>query len=348
VTVHPVQLASFNRPGPQCEIGNSYNFSPSNAIVPGGLFNWDFGLNANPSTAASSSVSNVTFSTTGWQVITLSTSTPGCLADVYTDSVFIKTNPQVLLGSDVTGGCPPVDVNFTNNSPSSPGSTLEWSFGDGNTTTTANPFYTYTQPGTYQPTLTIISADTCSTTQNLATTINVTTLPNAAFVASPLVVTSVNPLITFTAVAPGTNCYYDFGDGSVDSSCYSQHIYQDTGVFVVKFVTINAGGCADSSFITVEVKDIYNLTLPNAFSPNNDGLNDVWEIFSKGIRNFEIWVYNRRGQIVWRTTNPDEVWNGKYLNENEDCPSGVYVYRVRTKDVNNKKHEETGQITLIR
>ena len=348
VTVHPVQLASFNRPGPQCEIGNSYNFSPSNSIVPGALFNWDFGLNANPSIAASSSVSNVTFSTTGWQVITLSTSTPGCLADVYTDSVFIKTNPQVLLGSDVTGGCPPVDVNFTNNSPSIPGSTLEWSFGDGSTSTTANPFYTYTQAGSYQPTLTIISADTCSTTQNLATTINVTTLPNAAFVASPLVVNSMSPLITFTAVAPGTNCYYDFGDGSVDSSCYTQHIYQDTGVFVVKFVTINAGGCADSSFVTVEVKDIYNLTLPNAFSPNNDGLNDVWQIFSKGIRNFEIWVYNRRGQIVWRTTNPDEVWNGKYLNENEDCPSGVYIYRMRTKDVNNKKHEETGQITLVR
>jgi gliding motility-associated-like protein len=348
VTVNPVQLASFNRPGPQCELGNSYNFSPSNAIVPGALFNWNFGANANPTTANNATVNNVTFSTTGWQVISLSTATPGCLADVFTDSIFIKTNPQVLLGTDITGGCPPVTVNFSNNSPALSGSTLEWSFGDGNTSTTSNPTYTYSVAGSYQSSLTITSADTCSTTQNLSSTINVTTLPNAAFSANPLVVTALNPLITFTAFAPGSSCYYDFGNGSVDSACFTQHIYQDTGVFIVKFVTINAGGCADSSFITVEVKDIYNLTLPNAFSPNNDGLNDEFQIFSKGIRNFEFWVFNRRGQIVWRTTNPDEVWNGKYLNEYEECPSGVYVYRVRTKDVSNKKHEETGQITLIR
>lgn len=348
VTVHPVQLALFNRPGPQCETGNSYNFSPANAIVAGALFNWNFGANASTPTANSSSVINVSFNTPGWQVITLSTSTPGCLADLYTDSVFIKTNPKVLLGSDVTGGCPPVVVNFNNNSPALPSSSLEWNFGDGNTSTTSSPTYTYSLAGAYQPSLTITSADTCSTTQNLATSINVTTLPNAAFSANPLVVTSISPLITFTAVAPGSSCYYDFGDGSVDSSCYTQHVYQDTGVFIVKFVTINAGGCSDSSFITVEVKDIYNLTLPNAFSPNNDGLNDNFQIFAKGIRNFELWVYSRRGQIVWTTTNPDEVWNGKYLNQYEDCPSGVYVYRLRTKDVNNKKHEETGQITLIR
>jgi gliding motility-associated-like protein len=348
VTVSPVQLALFNRPGPQCETGNVYNFSPANSVVPGALFNWNFGANSNTPTANSASVSNLTFNTPGWQVITLSTSTPGCLADIYTDSVFIKTNPQVVLGSDITGGCPPVVVNFSNNSPSLSGSSLEWNFGDGITSTTANPTYTYSIAGTYQPTLTITSADTCSTTQNLVSTINVTTLPNAAFSANPLVVTSISPLITFTALAPGTSCYYDFGDGTVDSSCYTQHIYQDTGVFIVKFVTINAGGCADSSFITVEVKDIYNLTLPNAFSPNNDGLNDVFQIFSKGIRTIELSVYNRRGQIVWKTTNPDEVWNGKYLNEYEECPSGVYVYRVRTKDVNNKKHEETGQITIVR
>ena len=348
VTVHPVQLALFNRPGPQCEIGNTYTFSPANSIVPGAVFSWDFGTNASTPTASSATVNNVTFSGSGWQVITLSTSTPGCLADVFTDSVYIKPNPQVVIGSDVTGGCPPVIVNFTNNSPSLPGSTLEWNFGDGNTSTTASPTYTYALAGSYQPTLTITSADTCSTIQNLPTAINVTTLPNAGFVANPLAVTSMNPLITFTAIAPGTNCYYDYGDGIIDSVCYGQHAYQDTGIFIVKFVTINAGGCADSSFVTVEVKDIYNLTLPNAFTPNNDGLNDVFEIYSKGVRSFELWVFNRRGQVVWQTTNTEEKWNGKYLNQYEDCPPGVYVYRVRTKDVNNKKHEETGDITIIR
>ena len=157
-----------------------------------------------------------------------------------------------------------------------------------------------------------------------------------------------NPTVTFTAVAPGSDCVYDFGDGSIDSACYTQHIYQDTGTYIVKFITINAGGCDDSSFVTIEVKDIYNLTVPNAFSPNNDGLNDVFQIYSKGIRTVDFWVYNRRGQIVWQTSNPDEFWNGKYLNQYEDCPTGVYVYRYRTKDVSNKHHEETGQITLIR
>ncbi|MFM7015601.1 MAG: PKD domain-containing protein [Bacteroidota bacterium] len=348
VTIHPVQLARFNRPGPQCEIGNAYNFSPAYAIVPGALCTWNFGSNASTTTSTNATVNNVNFNTTGWQVVTLSTSTPGCPTDIYTDSVFIKPNPQVLLGSDVTGGCPPVTVNFSNNSPAFPGSTINWDFGDGNSSTQSNPTYNYALAGVYQPSLTIVSADTCSTTETIATGINVTSLPNSSFIANPLVVNSMNPLITFTATAPGSDCIFDFGDGSIDSACYTQHNYQDTGTFIVKFITINAGGCSDSSFVTVEVKDIYNLTLPNAFSPNNDGLNDVFEIFSKGVRNFELWVFNRRGQLVWNTTNTDEKWNGKYLNQYEDCPSGVYVYRVRTKDMYNKHHEETGQITIIR
>ena len=63
---------------------------------------------------------------------------------------------------------------------------------------------------------------------------------------------------------------------------------------------------------------------------------------------FNIKVYNRRGQIVYESSNTNESWNGKFLNDGEECMSGVYVYESLIKDFNRKKHNLKGQIYLLK
>ena len=99
---------------------------------------------------------------------------------------------------------------------------------------------------------------------------------------------------------------------------------------------------------TVQVKTFYTFYVPNAFSPNNDGRNDVFREQGIGIGQFEIEMFNRTGQLVYKSTDPYEVWNGKYFDTGEKVPDGVYVYVLKTKDVNNKKHSYKGHVTLMR
>jgi gliding motility-associated-like protein len=348
VTVKPYQLAYFTPPPSQCFEGNAFDFKPQYAVVPGATYTWSFGANGTPDSAFIAQPQNITFSAPGWQTISFYTTTGNCPSDAYTDSVYVKANPVVTIDATPQAGCPPLDVTFSNLSPALAGSSILWDFGNGDTSTTNDPLYTYQVAGNFNPSLTITSADTCSTTANLSGTIDVSPIPDATFLATPRTVTTLNPIITFEAVFPATTCYFDFGDGTGDSSCFSQHAYQDTGMFVVNFYAINAGGCIDSAQITVEVQDMYVLNIPSAFTPNNDLINDKFQYSAQGVRSFEMQVFNRRGQIVWETTKTDDSWNGDYLDSNAECPSGVYVYRVRTKDVNNKKHEVTGRITIVR
>ena len=117
---------------------------------------------------------------------------------------------------------------------------------------------------------------------------------------------------------------------------------------MVTFYAINAGGCIDSAQITVDVQDMYVLNIPSAFTPNKDLINDVFQFSAQGVKSFEMQIFNRRGQVVWETTKTEDSWNGDYLDTGNECPTGVYVYHVKTKDVNNKKHESSGHITIIR
>ncbi len=348
VKIKPYQLAFFTPPPSQCFEGNAFDFKPQYLVIPGSTFTWSFGPNGTPDTSFIAQPQNISFSAPGWQMISFYTTTGNCPSDAYTDSVYIKANPVVTINATPQVGCPPLDVTFNNLSSLLAGSSILWDFGNGDTSTANDPIYTYPLAGNFTPSLTITSADTCSTTSNLSGQIQVVPMPNATFLATPRTVTTLNPVITFEAVFPSSICYFDFGDGSGDSSCFSQHAYQDSGTFVVTFYAINAGGCIDSAQITVDVQDMYVLNIPSAFTPNKDLINDVFQFSAQGVKSFEMQIFNRRGQVVWETTKTEDSWNGDYLDTGNECPTGVYVYHVKTKDVNNKKHESSGHITIIR
>lgn len=344
LTVKSVQRAFFIPPNPQCERNNAFNFSPQFGVVPGATLTWIIVTD----TIVSPTVQNYNFASSGPKSIILQTQTPGCAPDQYIGNVIVKPNPLVNFSVNQNSGCAPLDVIFQNLSPAIPNPTYLWNFGDGVVSFLNNPTHTYPNQGVYLPTLTLTSADTCSTTDTLVGGIATFPIPVALFTANPLVASELNPVFNFESAFANNGCYFDFGDGTGDSSCSATHEYENVGTYTVTLYTFNAGGCRDTFQLEVRVTPNYSLYIPNAFTPNNDQINDRLSIYSEGVDEFNIKIYNRRGQIVYESSDTKESWNGEFLNDGEECMSGVYVYEALIKDFNRKKHNLKGQIYLLK
>jgi len=108
----------------------------------------------------------------------------------------------------------------------------------------------------------------------------------------------------------------------------------------------NPSGCESIDSIYIEVDPTSNIYVPNIFSPNDDGNNDVYKVRGKGIDQFHLSIYNRWGQLVYESNDIDEGWNGnkggKMLNQ------GVFVYKLNITMKNGEEYNQSGNITLVR
>lgn len=148
----------------------------------------------------------------------------------------------------------------------------------------------------------------------------------------------------------GTSGYWDFGDGSTAEYFYGeivQHYYELPGTYTVTLYLENEGNCnaVISRNICIELSN--DFVLPNAFSPNQDGRNDVFRPVTIGMETFEMQIFNRWGEQVYSTQSQSEGWNGTF--NNKDCELGVYVWHLKYKMLNSpKEYYLKGNVTLIR
>lgn len=147
------------------------------------------------------------------------------------------------------------------------------------------------------------------------------------------------PLVSFTDLSTGgTTGYWDFGDGTTtpyEPTIYPQHEYQDTGQYVVSLIVENDGGCADTTEKELCVTVDYKLHIPNTFTPNGDGLNDVFQPVGVGIVEFRMDIFNRWGEKVYVLNSIDDYWDGTLRGS--ICPNGVFAYYVYAYVLVDKK-----------
>ncbi|GAB4330004.1 MAG: hypothetical protein OHK0038_04210 [Flammeovirgaceae bacterium] len=96
----------------------------------------------------------------------------------------------------------------------------------------------------------------------------------------------------------------------------------------------------------VIIEEITSVEIPDAFTPNNDGLNDTFQVIAKALKNFKIEIFDRWGHLVFASENTLNQWDGKV--NGADAPSGVYVYIVSGTDSKGKKIDKKGSVLLIR
>lgn len=146
---------------------------------------------------------------------------------------------------------------------------------------------------------------------------------------------------------------WHFGDGGVSSQEHPKHDYDTSGVFLVMLIARNEPrfGCADTAFRFVEVDPLFTFYIPNAFTPDGDGINDTWGPSGANyeFESYNVQVYDRWGKLVWQTDNPDKQWDGTNQNSLEPVRPGLYVYQFLVKKFNTFEPEKiSGTITLYR
>lgn len=206
-----------------------------------------------------------------------------------------------------------------------------WSTGE------TTPQITVSNEGTYW--LRVIGCDT------VADTIRIKYTPPFAinYKISPLSI-NLEESILFTNYSLGyTNYYWETGDGSKYTQNEFEHIYIDYGYFYPIIYYTDSFNCKFSDTSKVEVK-FFTIYIPNSFSPNEDGLNDIFDIKGEAIESYKLYIYNSWGQLIFKSQN--EGWNGK--SNNNLCQEGVYNYIVEINDIFGRYLEKKGNVVLIR
>ena len=117
----------------------------------------------------------------------------------------------------------------------------------------------------------------------------------------------------------------------------------------MQLTVTNSYGCVDDTTITVIVQPEFTFFIPNAFTPNGDGLNDIFFGQGIGIAKYEMWVFDRWGNLIFTCTDINQGWDGTVQGKGGDlCQIDTYVWKVAITDVFDKKHKFIGHVSLIR
>ncbi len=245
-------------------------------------------------------------------------------------------------------GCVPYTAVFNNTSIG--GQSFEWFFGDGNTSTVANPTHVYNTAGTYNIVMVATDPNTCNITDTARFTITVFDNPVANFSYTPLVPVNNSPH-TFTNLSSpdAVSFKWDFGDGDTlltTSRLPIQHQYNTTGTFNACLIAYNAAGCADTLCQQVSAVITPLVDVPNAFTPMSGDINSVVMVKGFGISKMRFIIWNRWGQKVFETSNRLQGWDGKVKGQVQ--PMDVYAYTLEVEFFDGTKTTKKGDITLIR
>ncbi len=139
---------------------------------------------------------------------------------------------------------------------------------------------------------------------------------------------------------------WDFGDGASSTASNPKHVYTKDGNYNALLIIRNARGCIDTFSYLIVVRNSFKIIIPNVFTPNADNLNDRYEIFATGIKEFTLALYNRWGQVVFSSNEVSNQWNGEVAGKM--APSGEYYYMLVVKDKLDVESTYKGIFTLIK
>lgn len=151
-------------------------------------------------------------------------------------------------------------------------------------------------------------------------------------------------------VAEGNDYLWNFGDGKVQTGNEITHVYRKKGEYNVSLTVTGSNGCKARKSEKVEIESDYNLLTPNAFSPNNDGHNDVF--ISEALKampdvRFRMIIFDKSGKKIFETTRLDNPWDGRNSTTGTMAPPDAYVWRVELSRPDGTKEEYMGSVTLL-
>ncbi|MFH1321906.1 MAG: PKD domain-containing protein [Bacteroidota bacterium] len=338
--------------------GESTDFIDLSYSANGNIISWNWNFD-DGNTDNSQNPSHI-YSDPGTYYVTLiATDDLGCIDDTTKP---ITVNPVPTVGFGWTCEDPPIPSLTRFNSIVSDGSppyTYEWDFDyDGITfdvdATVDMVTHSYDTSVSFNVGLIVYDNNGCS--NNI--TSQVQAPPTAAFIMTPTETMTENPVIfTDNSFYNIVSREWDFGEQESNSNYSSiqnpQHSYESAGTHNVILKVTDTNGCVDTAMRPVWVKSEFVLFVPSAFSPNDDSKNEVF--FPKGIgvygEEFKMYIYDRWGDLIYETEGrfgEDIGWDGKANRGENIAQMDVYIWLIRTEDLNGDTHEFIGHVTLIK
>jgi len=266
-----------------------------------------------------------------------------------TESVFVNVEqlPIVTLTPQSIAECGNVNMNFINTANNTGNYSYGWNFGDGNTGSGANVNHNYDATGNYTVTLTMTSNNGCVGTGSAIQTVVVYPVANANIDSDKTTTSIFAPEFRFYNTSVNSNsCFWNFGDGATSTQNNPIHQYENEGTYTVMLIAYNVNGCNDTTYQTVIVNPEFTFYIPNAFTPDGDGINDTFFGQGTNISEFNIMIFDRWGELLFTSDNLNAAWDG-YYRGTESKPD-VYVYVVKLRDDMGAYHSYEGHVTLVK
>lgn len=144
----------------------------------------------------------------------------------------------------------------------------------------------------------------------------------------------------------GDTYYWNFGNGQTSTDVHPQVTYAEPGQYTIELIAWDAKGCVDTTFRWTIIIEEHYIYIPNTFTPDGGRFNEVFEIKGYNLAELEIGIYNRWGQLIFKSESLNFKWDGMY--NGEVVPDGTYTYKVKYIARSGFEQTLTGHINVLR
>ncbi|MGB1004108.1 MAG: gliding motility-associated C-terminal domain-containing protein, partial [Salibacteraceae bacterium] len=285
--------------------------------------------------------------------------TDNCETPAAYDSVWVNVHPNPTMDfftNDSNSGCEPFDITLVN--ASSPVQLAEWTITNGEQSLTAVGYqadFTDLSAGVYSVTLRVITPNGCESEITKQDFFEVFPEPTAIFDMDPSATTVFNTKIQFEDKSIGSVQAWLWDFASIGNSSEQHPLYEfpaDTGTFPITLTVTTDKLCEDEVTELLRIGGEYNIYVPNSFTPNGDGQNDVFAPRGIGLDDtkYSLLIYDRWGGLVFESSDLNQPWDGRHQGTAKMAANGVYVWKIVAHDStdDSEGHEYNGTVNLIR
>ena len=215
-----------------------------------------------------------------------------------------------------------------------------WNMGDGQAYSSVGHDsvlnHKYSEVGCFDITASFLTAFNCPASINFPCAVRVLEQPNANFVNDPKNPSTINPIVYFQNTSSSAIQWTWYLDNRVEENIeiFSHEFSEVQSVYDVELIAISEDGCTDTLKKQLSFINETTIYWPTSFTPNGDGINDVFKIEGEaiGLTDFELTIFDRWGHQVFKSNNPNTAWDGKNPNGNAIHTSGVYAFQLRYRN----------------
>ncbi len=350
--------------------GKAMTFTAVEQAGSGTVTDWFWDYNNNLSTIEANGQATVSYiyPSAGSQTVALiSVSSPGQCRDTIKVPVYVNYVPKTLFSVNDPDGCPVHCVTLSNNTVPITGPSQirnwRWEFGDG-TTVSANSGApqghcynntTSNQLMYYDVKLVLTTDSGCTDSLKKASFITVYPTPVASYFINPDPGNIVTPLEYFNNQSRDySKWWWTFGEGpfksdSVNANPTHTYFSSTAQTYQTNLIVMNQYGCSDTAYVAIELGAEFAFYIPNAFTPaNSDHVNDLFSGFGIGIDKYDMWVFDRWGEMIYYTNDIAKGWDGKRIGKSDEVQQDVYTWKVKVRDIFGKNHDYIGHVTLLK